>query len=142
MKSIEKLFEEFVEKIKSFLPNGKMPNLHHPTFEYDVLQVRILENSYWENKKIDLDFEEISYQVHLFEKMLIDGFNEPEGISYMLDYYEKHIICDKIKPFDERNPFAILMQICWEHDIIFKITAKGNILTLNCSNGKIYEQTI
>ena len=142
MKTIAQLFEEFVENLKFFLPNGKLPSLHQPTFEYDVLQVRIVENSYWENKHIDLDFEEISYQVHLFRKMLNNNFQCEEEISYMLDYYEKYLICDKIKPFDGRNPFAILMQIYREHNVIFKITAKGNILTLNCSNGKIYEQTI
>jgi hypothetical protein len=60
----------------------------------------------------------------------------------MLDYFEKYLICDKIKPFDERNPFSILMQIYREHNVIFKITAKGKTLTLICSNGETYEQTI
>jgi hypothetical protein len=74
--------------------------------------------------------------------MLNNNFQCEEKIAYMLDYYEKYLICDKIKPFDERNPFAILMQICWEHDIIFKITAKGKILTLTLSNGETYEQIL
>ena len=81
MKSIAQLFEDFVEKIKLFLPNGKIPKLHQPTFEYDVLQVRILENSYWENKKIEIDFadydEEFEFDVSEIDfKTLVENLKE------------------------------------------------------------------